>query len=75
MVELTTKITASGVLYIPKPVREAFSRNMKIIPSARAALFFPADIGYKDVLKSLEIIAAEVKLRIQMEEDQKSKAS
>jgi hypothetical protein len=67
MVELRTKITASGVLYIPKTVREAFSRNLKIIPNARAALFFPADASYSDVLKSLEIIAADLRHRIEMQ--------
>lgn len=30
MIELKTKITASGVLYIPKEIREAFSREMII---------------------------------------------
>lgn len=66
MVELTTKITESGVLYIPKNVREAFGRHMKIIPNATAALFFPADARYDDVLSSLEIIKADVKHRLKM---------
>lgn len=68
MVELKTKITESGVLYIPKTVREAFSRNLKIIPNATAALFFPANARYRDVLKSLEIIAADLRHRIEMQE-------
>lgn len=66
MVEHTTKITESGVLYIPKPIREAFSRHMKIIPNATAALFFPADARYEDVLSSLEIITADIKHRLRM---------
>lgn len=73
MVELKTKITESGVLYIPKTVREAFSREMKIIPNAIAALFFPAHATYVDVLKSLEIIAADLKHRIEMEQGAKAK--
>jgi len=63
MVELTTKITESGVLYIPKELREAFSRNMKIITNCTAAIFFAADSNYEDVLKSLEIITLDVKHR------------
>jgi len=66
MVELETKITASGVLYIPKTIREAFGRKMKIIPSVSAALFFPADARYEDVLHSLRIIMAEIEHRARM---------
>ena len=67
MVLLRTKITATGVLYIPKEIREAFSRELKIIPNARAALFFPADAAYEDVLRSLEIIEADLRHRIELE--------
>jgi len=68
MVELRTKITTSGVLYIPKELREIFPRELKIIPNAVAAVFFPANISYENVLKSLEIITAEIKHRIAMRE-------
>jgi len=68
MVLLKTKITNTGVLYIPKEVREAFPRELKIIPNARAALFFPADALLEDVLTSLQIIEAELKHRIQMQQ-------
>ena len=68
MVELQTKVTESGVMYIPKEIREAFSRNMKIIPNARAAVFFPAKTSYRDVLCSVKIIEADLKHRIKMEE-------
>jgi len=57
MVELKTKITKTGVLYIPKEIREAF---------------FPADADYQDVLKSLEIIAADLRHRIEMQEREAS---
>jgi hypothetical protein len=66
MVELKTKITTTGVLYIPKELREAFSRDMKIISNCTAAVFFPADVSYENVLKSLEIIEADVKHRISL---------
>ena len=69
MVELKTKITKSGVLYIPKEIREAFTRELRIIPNATAALFFPAGASYKNVLRSLEIIEADLKHRIQMEKE------
>jgi len=66
MVELKTKITTSGVLYIPKELREAFSREMKIISNARAAVFFPANVAYQDVLESLDIITRDIRHRIRL---------
>lgn len=72
MVELKTKITTTGVLYIPKEIRDVFTREMKIIPNAAAAVFFPANISYENVLKSLEIIAADIKHRIEMTKEKAS---
>jgi hypothetical protein len=69
LVELRTKITTTGVLYIPKEIREAFPRELKIIPNAAAALFFPANVSYEHVLKSMEIIAADIKHRILMQKE------
>ncbi len=73
MVELETKVTESGILYVPKEIRECFSRRMKIIPSVSAAVFFPADARYEDVLSSLKIIEADLEQRIRMAK-QKRKA-
>lgn len=67
MVELRTKITTTGVLYIPKELREAFSRNMRIISNATAAVFFPAYADYEDVLQSLDIIERDIKHRIELQ--------
>jgi hypothetical protein len=68
MVELETKITESGVLYVPKEIRQCFSRLMKIIPNASAAVFFPANASYEDVLASLKVIEADLEHRIRMEQ-------
>jgi hypothetical protein len=67
MVELKTRITTTGVLYIPKELREAFSREMKIISNAAAAVFFPAGASYEDVLKSLDIIKRDIQHRIELQ--------
>ena len=69
MVELKTKITTTGVLYIPKELREAFSRDMKIISNATAAVFFPANAHYEDVLRSLSIIKQDIEHRIKLAEE------
>ena len=66
MVELETKISSGGIVYIPKEIREAFGKKIKIIPNASAALFFPEGVDYEDVLRSLEIIRADLKHRIEL---------
>ncbi len=68
MVELETRITSSGVLYIPKEIRRCFGRSMKIIPNATAALFFPAETAYEDVLASLDIIRQDIQHRLRMQQ-------
>lgn len=66
MVELRTKITESGVLYIPKELRDAFGREMKIVTNCTAALFFPANAEYQDVIKSVKIIMLDLEQRDEM---------
>ena len=68
MVEIETKITESGVLYIPKEIRQCFGRSMKIIPNATAALFFPSNTNYTDVLASLDIIRRDIEHRMKMQQ-------
>ncbi|MEM2104809.1 MAG: hypothetical protein QW717_08005 [Candidatus Bathyarchaeia archaeon] len=67
MVELKTRITETGVLYIPKELREAFGREMRIISNAAAAVFFPSNTTYENVLKSLQIIERDIEHRIQLQ--------
>lgn len=73
MVELKTKITESGVLYIPKEIRDAFGRHMKIITDAIAVIMFPEDTEYEDVLTSLEIMKADIQHRISLRDRGKTK--
>jgi bifunctional DNA-binding transcriptional regulator/antitoxin component of YhaV-PrlF toxin-antitoxin module len=66
MVELKTKMTRSGMVYIPKEVRDSFGAALRIIPDARAAVVFPEGARYQDVLDSLEIIASDIRHRIRL---------
>ena len=66
MVELEASVSKAGILYIPKEIREAFGRRMKVITNARAALFFPAGAPYEEVLGSLRVIAADLEHRINL---------
>ena len=75
MVELKTKITESGVLYIPKEIRDAFGRHMKIITDAIAVVMFPEDTEYEDVLVSLGIMKADIEHGISLRDRSGSVAS
>jgi bifunctional DNA-binding transcriptional regulator/antitoxin component of YhaV-PrlF toxin-antitoxin module len=68
MVELKTKVSKGGVLYVPNEIREAFGREMKVIVNCVAALFFPANADYKDVLESLRLIELEIHHRMKLME-------
>lgn len=67
VVELKTRMTKSGVLYVPKEIREAFGRNLVIVPNSCAVVMFRRGLKYEHVLSSLEIISADIKHRIAME--------
>ena len=67
-VELRTNMTRSGMVYIPKEVRESFGQALRIIPDARAAVVFPDGTDYDDVLCSLRIIITDIKHRIHLAE-------
>lgn len=66
MVIMNTKITTSGVLYIPKEIRDCFGRHMSIITNATACVMFPEATDYEDVLRSLEIIESDIEHRISL---------
>ena len=66
MVELKTKMTGSGMVYIPKEIRDSFGPALRIIPDARAAVVFQEGTLYQDVLDSLDIIASDIRHRIRL---------
>lgn len=41
MIELMKKMTGSGMIYIPKEVRDSFGAALRIMSDARAAVVFP----------------------------------
>lgn len=69
MVELKAKMTESGVLYVPKEVREAFGRELIIVPNSCAVVMFRRGIKYEHVLSSLKIIAADLRHRIVLDRE------
>jgi bifunctional DNA-binding transcriptional regulator/antitoxin component of YhaV-PrlF toxin-antitoxin module len=67
MVELKTKMTESGVLYVPKEVREAFGRELVIVPNSCAVVMFRKGMNLRHVLGSLEIITLDLKHRLEIQ--------
>lgn len=62
--EIRTNVSKSGTLYLPIEIREPFGRTIRIIPDALAAVLFPDEADYQDVLDSLDVIVSEIKHRI-----------
>jgi hypothetical protein len=62
-------MTKTGVLYVPKEVREAFGRELVWIPNSCAVVVFRQGLKYEHVLSNLEIIAADLRHRIAMEKE------
>jgi hypothetical protein len=71
MVELKVKLAGVGVFYLPKEIREAFGRRLRIIPNYKAAVIFPEGVSYEDVLSSLEVLAADIRHRARIERERK----
>jgi hypothetical protein len=67
LVEFRTRITESGILQVPRELMEVFGQDMKMITGTTAAILFPAGISYEDVMRSLEIIRADLQFRLSRE--------
>jgi hypothetical protein len=66
---LVTKIE-SDVLRVPREMREILGHDTKIVVGTAAVLAFSAATSYSDVLRSLELIQDDIRLR-QAEKDRK----
>jgi hypothetical protein len=65
--EFDLKTGAQGHVYFPKAIREVLGDKMKILPNAHAALIYPEGTTPQDLLNSLSIITADLKLRVKEE--------
>jgi len=64
-------MTETGIFYVPKAIRDAFGRETRLIPNAKAVVMFPEGTDYEDVLESLKIIKMDIKHRLNMQRKQK----
>jgi len=60
------KTGTQGHIYLPKQVREALGPNLALFPNAAAAVLAPVGMSYEDILKSLEIIKADLEHKLSM---------
>ena len=53
--------------YIRKEIVEAFGLRLKFQPNSKAAIVYPEGVKASDVIKSVEILLADLRLRAQDE--------
>jgi len=61
--EYELKTGSQGHIYIPKRIREAFGEKLNFLPNAEAGVIYPKNADLNRVVKSLQIIIADLKLR------------
>jgi hypothetical protein len=70
MVRFRQKVNSHGKIYIVKPLREAgLTGVIEIVPNAKAAVIYKAGTKIRDILASLKVIMADLKLQAENEEN------
>jgi len=69
MVRFRKRIYKDGLIKLPKEVKEHLGEEVEIAPNYFAAVMYPKDADLRRVLKSLEIIAADLKNQLEAMED------
>ena len=64
MVEFNVKIhPAQRITYFPKQLVEQFGYELKVLPNANAAVVFSKDKNLESVIKSVELLLQDLRLR------------
>jgi bifunctional DNA-binding transcriptional regulator/antitoxin component of YhaV-PrlF toxin-antitoxin module len=66
--EFKVRVGPQGHIYLPKVVREALGKELKIIPDAHAAAIYPADAHPQAIIVSLRLIIQDLKLHLEAEQ-------
>jgi bifunctional DNA-binding transcriptional regulator/antitoxin component of YhaV-PrlF toxin-antitoxin module len=64
MVKFTVKSNPQGQYYFPKEVRAELGAELDLICNARAAIVFSKDTPLEVILKSMDLIAQDLRQRI-----------
>jgi bifunctional DNA-binding transcriptional regulator/antitoxin component of YhaV-PrlF toxin-antitoxin module len=67
MVKFHTKSNPQGQYYLPKEVREELGENLDLICNAKAAVIYNSSTPLEAVLKSLEVLTADLQQRRDLE--------
>lgn len=62
--ELQSKITDAGVIYLPNEIRQSFGRQVKLLPNSCAAILYGAETPLEDVVDSVNVLLKDLDLRI-----------
>lgn len=66
--EFELKTGVQGHVYFPKAIRGVLGDKMKILPNSHAALIYPEGTSSQDLLDSLSVIMADLKMRKKTED-------
>jgi hypothetical protein len=70
VVRFRQKVNSHGKIYIVKPLRESgLTGVIEIIPNAKAAVIYRAGTRIQDIMASLEVIMAHLRLQAQDNEN------
>jgi hypothetical protein len=59
------KIGPQGHVYLPKKIRRTFGDNLKFLPNANAAVIYPQGMDPETVIRSLQVIMTDLRMRVQ----------
>jgi hypothetical protein len=65
--ELQSKITDAGVIYLPAEIRESLGRQVKLLPDSCAAILYGADTPLEDVRDSVKVLLQDLALRMRIQ--------
>lgn len=65
MVKFKLKTNPVGQIYLPKEIREELGKELILIANAKVGVIFPTNESLDRILKSLEVILADLKLRLE----------
>jgi bifunctional DNA-binding transcriptional regulator/antitoxin component of YhaV-PrlF toxin-antitoxin module len=66
--EFKVRVGPQGHIYLPKVVREALGKELKIIPNAHAAAIYSENAQPQAIIVSLQLIIQDLKLRLEAEQ-------
>ena len=70
--EFELKIGPQGHIYFPKKVRQILGENLKLLPNATAVVIYSEKADLQTVIKSLQVIISDLKLRADKKEPEAS---